>query len=348
MKVNKLVSASLLISTFVLVSCGSNTYTIKFNYNHESNKGTYQEVQLKKDEVLNEPEEPNIEDFVFEGWYLDDKCSNPYLRFGLQVDNNFSLYAKWSNYNDLTQVEKIERFQKALAKYSFNTYRIVEEVEATIGYPGAVSGDDGVFHAHDKRDYHRYKDITTVDYYSVDGNNNETLYGKRHFYYDDKYFYNIYVDLEDSSQSEAPVTSKFKEDKIESFLSIDYVNINGGHEKNMIDCYNDEQLNEETFACQFDFNYTRLNKGLTSYTYKEAYLYAIYSESIGNYATYSFTLEYGLVIRDGLIRSSNIQSESFIAIGESEIMQYVLESKVTDYYYNSGEFAEFEGERLPK
>lgn len=354
MKLNKLISFALLVSSFALVSCGNNyrskveVYTITFNYNHDSNQGTYKEIKIDKNEVLNEPKDPNIEDYVFEGWYLDEKCSSPYLRFGLQVDSSFSLYAKWSNYADLSQVEKIERFQNALNNYSFNTYRIVEEVSATTGYPGAVSGEDGVFYVHDKRDYHRYKDITTVDYYTIDSDNKETLYGKRHFYYDDKNFYNIYVDLEDSSQSEAPVTAKFKEENIESFLSIDYTNVNGGHEKTMIDCYNSDQFDDETFICEFDFNYTKLNENITTYSYSEAYMYAIYSESIGNYATYSFTISYGLVIRDGLIRSSNIQSESFLAIGESEIMQYVLENKITDYYYTSNEFQEFEGERLPK
>ncbi len=55
MKTNKLVLAALLFSTLTLVSCGGDNYTVKFKYNHESNKGVYQEVIVKGDEVLNEP-----------------------------------------------------------------------------------------------------------------------------------------------------------------------------------------------------------------------------------------------------------------------------------------------------
>lgn len=346
----KILLLPLLVSS-LLVSCGENESKSKdynvvtFNYNNPTNQGDYKTYVVAKDEPLIKPSDPNIEDYVFKGWFLDKDCGKECLRFGLAIDSDFTLYAKWIPYSSINDVTKIDKFEEAIKGYSKNAIKVVQDVNATVGYPGAVSGEEGVFNVHDKREYKRFKDITTVDYYTLDKDNNSSLYGTRQYYYDDKKFYDIYIDKEQETDNEY-ASSSFDSSKVESLLSIDYYNLYNKIEESMKFYISSSKYDDETFQYEFNFNYTKLNPSLTNYVYEEAYSVATYSESAGTYSVENYTAKYGLMFEGGLIKSANVNIQYIYAIGE-EVMHYVIENSIVDFYYGDGAYPEFNGTKFP-
>lgn len=337
------------ISSF-LSSCNSNEQTkdyhiVDFSYNHENNDSIFISVVVNNDGVLSLPNnEPNIEDYVFDGWYEDKECQNQYLRFGLSIDKDFTLYAKWIAFEDAPLETKINKFQNQLDKIGKDANKVIKEEKATVGYPGAVSGSEGIFGVHDKYIYNRYKDITVQDYYQISEDNTESYYGQQQYYYDDNYFYSIYHDFEDDSYNTFD-KSNLDETKINRFLSIDYLNLYRATEDEILNYYDNPDY-ANNFIYEFNGNYTKLINAKETYTYQEAYRVATYSSSLNDYVSEQYNYEYGITIENGKIRAAIVTFTYIYAIGEDDVQYFVQSESTLDFYYNNGLYSEYNGTKF--
>ena len=76
-----------------------NTYTVTFNTNGGSNVES-QKVKYGAD--ADEPDDPTLDGYSFDGWYSDSGFSKAY-DFSTEVMANITLYAKWTEIADTTQ-----------------------------------------------------------------------------------------------------------------------------------------------------------------------------------------------------------------------------------------------------
>lgn len=349
MKKKILLLFPLLSGAMLLASCdGTSSYhTITYLYNNETVKDnpTYITAIIKNGEKVVAPAEPNVEDYVFLGWYTDAACKNAFEGWDATINSDLTLYADWKIYRRLSDTEKIQRFQEKLATFSVNATTVTEDIYAEASYPG-ITGSDDIYYGYRKNNLKRYKDITEEkQYYRTKAGVYELL-GTQQYYYDDDYFYSCYYDDEDSSY-DACSKEEFDETKIESFLSIDFANINKAIQNSIIALIASDSWEKGTnFDYEFDFNYTKLNKGLSSYTYTEGYAYSVVSDQIGT-VTFSYAAEYGLVFdSNGMIKSVNAETLNTMSI-DGETYSQEAEQKAIDYYYGDGTYPDFDGEKLP-
>lgn len=336
----------LLVASFGLAACQNTNnankdyFVVNFNYNTEDNKTNYLSVVVLKDQVLEAPKNPTLKDLLFEDWYKEPSCKNKYLRWGLEIDKDFTLYANWTSFESASIDLKVSLFQEQLKKLGRDASRVEQSCEATIAYPTLT---EQIFSVHDKYIYKRYKTLTEKEYYSVD-EGKLTLYGKEQYRYDNRYFYDVYVDLEDASNNETN-TSAFKEENIEGFISIDFQNLFHTCENSIVYYANSDKYDENTFDYSFTGNGTAMDEAVLngSYSYEEGFAVAKYSDSIGNYVTEEYEYKFGLTFENGKIRSAKVETAYLFAIGESEIYQYVVETSIYDFYYNNGLYPDFTG-----
>lgn len=73
------------------------TSTAGFDITFESYGGSSVESQIVMyGELIQEPEEPDRQDYVFDGWYWDQDCQGDEWDFSTDtVDDDTYLYAKW-------------------------------------------------------------------------------------------------------------------------------------------------------------------------------------------------------------------------------------------------------------
>lgn len=78
----------------LLVACGSTTYTVTFNTSGGDTE-TFT-VETKGGRLISRPTNPKKEGFIFEDWYLDQSFSQLWRFNSYPVNENLTLYAKWS------------------------------------------------------------------------------------------------------------------------------------------------------------------------------------------------------------------------------------------------------------
>ena len=76
---------------YILYARWETEYTVTFNYNNGSDV-TSQKVSPGRQIV--EPENPERDGFIFDGWYTDEACKTAY-KFTDSIYRTFTLYAKW-------------------------------------------------------------------------------------------------------------------------------------------------------------------------------------------------------------------------------------------------------------
>lgn len=76
---------------------GYTYYKIKFD---TCGGSAVAESSVRAGSVLNEPEDPTKDGYVFEGWYIDQDYTAKY-DFSKKVSGSFTLYAKWSEKNEI-------------------------------------------------------------------------------------------------------------------------------------------------------------------------------------------------------------------------------------------------------
>lgn len=350
MKKRILLLFPLLSGSMILASCDNkgsyNTVTYLYNNEAVTDSQTYITAIIKNGEKVVEPAEPNVEDYVFLGWYTDAECKNAFEGWDNTISSDLTLYADWKLYRRLSDTEKIERFQKKLATFSVNATTVAEEVYQEVSYPG-ITGSDDIYYSYQKANLKRYQDITIEDtYYRNKTTGNYDKLGTQQYYYDEDYFYSVYKDALDSSYDEA-ARQEFDSSKIESFLSIDFASINKAIQNSIIYLLSSDSYEKgENFEYEFNFNYTKLNKGLTSYTYTEAYAYSVESNELGT-VTFSYASEYGLNFdNNGMIKSVNQETYDTVSI-EGDVYSVEASQKAIDYYYGDGTYPEYDGEKFP-
>ena len=73
----------------LLQACANQKFTVTFDSNGGS---AVESVKVKKGETIEKPEDPTREDYIFDGWYLD----NELFDFTTKITKNITLKAKWS------------------------------------------------------------------------------------------------------------------------------------------------------------------------------------------------------------------------------------------------------------
>lgn len=344
---SSLISSESSVSSYSSISSSSSVvrdfYEVEFNYNNPSKKGSYLNVIVNKGRVLNEPKEPNIQGFVFDCWCLDAEGKEPYKRWGLEIDKDLILYAKWRNFADLTDEDKIDEFNTVLKSFSKNAKRVNKELKASCAYPALA---EDIFYVADKYDYKRYKDITTIDhFYLEDDEKTYTYYGVEQFYYQNNQFWDVFHSVDPTVQSYTK-TSVFSQSKVESFLSIDFTNMYGSLRSYMLQCLDkpEKYVVGENFECEFTGDYTALAEQPASYEWKEYYYIASYSDTIGDWSVDEYEFNYSINISNGQVTHVHIVDYYNNFLGQ-ECYYMSSEDVFLDYYYGDGTYPDYTGER---
>ena len=87
------------VTTDMVIYAGwkQNDYWLVYhNVNLASNKDQFQSYEIHYGDVIQEPEDPIREGYTFQGWYLDEACTDP-ATFPITVgEKQVDLYAKWA------------------------------------------------------------------------------------------------------------------------------------------------------------------------------------------------------------------------------------------------------------
>lgn len=70
--------------------------TAVFYWNIDDSDEIYEETTFTLGEWVEEPDKPEKEDLVFDGWYTDAECTEKF-KFNDRVNEDVSLYASWKN-----------------------------------------------------------------------------------------------------------------------------------------------------------------------------------------------------------------------------------------------------------
>ena len=87
----------LIVLILLIAGCENTTY-LDYDYTitYETNGGTFIEsIEVKLEGEINEPDEPEKEDYIFEGWYSDEDLTSAF-GFPSLAYSDLTLYAKWS------------------------------------------------------------------------------------------------------------------------------------------------------------------------------------------------------------------------------------------------------------
>ena len=318
-----------------LASCGENSYTyVKFNLNYEGATSFTQVVNDGENVLL--PPEPERVDYVFNGWYIDSECTQGFAGFNDEVEEDLELYASWLEYDKVADDIKLERLLNKLDPITGNVSETEVVMEGRVAYPVIT---DQVLSLYEEDVYNRYQDITTLDCYDKD---KSYKFASEQFYYDDNNFYDLYLDIEGNGKNNTKKTAKFDESKVESFLSIDLLNLYCGDMYTLLsEIRNGHNYHE--FDYILDFNDTRLNKYELNYTFKyETYRSKITNDSelFEEVAMFECTIQFV----NGLIRRSNINQAYMMLLSGQQ--QMIYEYNIVSTYSNVDEYDVFMGERF--
>ena len=129
---------------------------VEFNLNYGDEKNVYQNLVVKEGEKLTSPSKPYRQDYVFDGWYLEKECTEEFAKFGETVDSDFTLYAKWTEYESLTNVEKIDFFLDTIKALEGNVKQTSVDTSEEILFFMPVEFNAQMVY---ETEYTRYKDI---------------------------------------------------------------------------------------------------------------------------------------------------------------------------------------------
>ncbi len=101
---------TVLLFVFVLVACGSKSFTVTFNTNEGSEIAA---IEVEEGQTFDAPTAPTKTGFVFDGWYKESALTNMWDFETDVVESNITLYAKWSAAG-LTDQEKVDAAHIAL------------------------------------------------------------------------------------------------------------------------------------------------------------------------------------------------------------------------------------------
>ena len=124
----------LFILVLVLSSCEDvpyldNDYTISY----ETFGGTkIDSIELNLEASINEPSEPEKEDFIFEGWYSDENLTTVFDFPGVAY-SDLTLYAKWSVDGFLEQEDDIDLSTLPYSEYLNESNPVITIVVSGIG-----------------------------------------------------------------------------------------------------------------------------------------------------------------------------------------------------------------------
>lgn len=74
--------------------------TLSFNLNYNGGENTIEKQIIKFGSIAKEPDDPTRDNYVFDGWYLDDSYSE-YFNFDSTITKDTILFAKWIEKNQL-------------------------------------------------------------------------------------------------------------------------------------------------------------------------------------------------------------------------------------------------------
>ena len=341
---------NILLTLFVLLSvsaCNSNknssnslnetqTKNVIFDLNYDVENDTYLNLTIFDGQTLSEPKEPNRRDYVFNGWYIDEACETKFEGFNETIKDNLTLYASWTPFNELRDDVKLDRFINKVKELSGNVGKAIVEIEGLETY---YSPMEGSYPFYQEMEYNRYKDITTVDYYTE---NRESKFIEQQYFYDDEYFYNIFKDIENDGKDSYKETARFMEQKINSHLDIDFMNLYGslltslsnqikkGHSYDEMDysfTINDTHIDEYSESYECELNY---------YTYTESADFGSVEEI--------YMMEFGFTFVNGKIKRSRVVQQYMFGI-QSEV-QSVIENNIYTTYETVDEYQDFDGIRF--
>ena len=101
---------TVLLFAFVIVSCGTKTFTVTFNSNEGTNVAA---IEVEEGQTFEAPTAPTKTGFIFDGWYKESALTNMWDFETDVVESNITLYAKWSAAG-LTDQEKVDAAHTAL------------------------------------------------------------------------------------------------------------------------------------------------------------------------------------------------------------------------------------------
>jgi len=342
----KLLFVSILFASSILPACNEKTYKVNYMYNVEG-KETYLVTNITSKQRIVAPTEPETEDLIFTKWTLDKEGNEEYLRWGLVIDSDLTLYAQWTPYETLTFSEKADKFLAKLQRSGKDACKVKQDCYAEFAYPALA---ENIFGVHDKYEYNRYTNVTTKDYSQYDEVESGqpqtyTHYAQEQWRYDSQYYYDIYC--EDTTATNDKYTrGAFEKEKANSYVSIDYANMFKSDLNTMVSISKNPSYTEETFQYEFDGNPTKITKDTKNYSYNEKYWIATYSDTLGDWSTQTKTIQYGLVLESGYIVAARVETWYTLYIGE-DCYQIVYELSDYDFYYNNSTFTEFKGVIFP-
>lgn len=119
-------------SLFTLASCSFNNkqVTVTFNYNYQNApKSEKQKVEIGS--LVNKPENPNRDDYIFIGWYNEKECANLF-DFTEPIKDKTTLYAGWISEDSEYANNYIEMaLNNIVIKYAIgdNSNSVTENIE---------------------------------------------------------------------------------------------------------------------------------------------------------------------------------------------------------------------------
>ncbi len=329
--------------TLCFVSCSSsnsssnssskNTNHVTYYLNVNSSETIYKSYDLALDDILLEPEEPNVKDYVFEGWYLDAEGQNKFYGFNNKLYEDVNLYASWSKYEDAPDEEKISRFMDKLKSYEGNVSEAVTKATGFIYY-GVVQQQFGISEI-DK--FHRYKDIMTVDKYD----DQDVLFEQQQYLYNDKNFYSLTKDIEGEGANDAKNYSKFNENKIETFLNIGFTQTYFTCLRNILSQVEDGFTHDE-IEYDLKFNYTEFSSRDKYYSFS----YGLYTFDQTDQANVEeiYNYEIGVSFVNKKIQRATVTEQYIYALDAEVYLQSEITSETE--YVTTDEYEVFEGTRF--
>lgn len=318
-----------------LFSCSDDGYALAhFHLNYEGASSFSQVVNYGQDLLL--PQEPERVDYVFNGWYLDSECTQSFDDFNEKLEEDINLYASWTPYEEIEDSVKLERLLSKLDILTGNVSKTEVIFDGLIGFPSLTSQ---IFQLYEEEVYNRYEDITTVDFYDY---NKSYQFASQQFLYDDSNFYSLYQDIEGNGKNNEKNVAKFEENKVESFLSIDLLNLYCGDLYTLLDeLKNGHSYDDYDYI--LDFNDTRLNSQELNYTFKVEMYKAKETDGMGLVEEIKM-IECTIQFVNGKINRTNINEQYLfvLAAEQQEIYEYNIQSS----YTTTDSFESFDGERF--
>lgn len=338
----------LLLTIFVLLSasaCNDNKNSssthydfskVRFDLNYEIENDTYLDLTIFDGQTLSEPKEPNRRDYVFNGWYLDEACKNKFYGFNSEVEADITLYASWTPYDKLKDNVKINRFINKIKELSGTVGRATVKLEGITTYYSPAETSNFFYQ---EMEYNRYKDITTVDYYTQD---KESKFAEQQYFYDDEKFYNVFKDIEGEGRDSYHQKANFNENRINRHLDIDFMNLYGLRLETLSSqIENGHSYNELDYV--LELNDTHFDGYSEYYECKLSTLTYIESNEIGAFEEV-YMMEYGFTFENGKIKRSRVVEDYLQGINGEVTM--ASQSIITTTYELVDQYPEFDGVRL--